>query len=109
MDKRCVRDYVNSVTALKGENISLTFRAEVEAALFRNVPHNLGKYKGKLQCPAVLATGRKSNVCKPQMYSRLMKQNAIEHVVLDGGHMFPLEHPEQVAEFIEHTLDKWNA
>lgn len=108
MDKRCVRDYVKSVTALKGDNISLTFRAEVEADLFRNVPHNLGKYKGKLKCPAVLATGSKSNVCKPEMYSRLLKHNAIEYSVLDGGHMFPLEHPEQVAGFIERTLTQWS-
>ena len=87
MDKRCVRDYVKSVTALKGETISLTFRADVEAALFRNVPHNLGKYRGKLQCPAVLATGSKSNVCKPEMYSRLMKHNAIDHVAVSYTHL----------------------
>jgi surfactin synthase thioesterase subunit len=109
MDKRCVRDYVKSVTAVKGDKISLTFRADVEAELFRNVPHNLGKYKGKLKCPAILATGNKSNVCKPEMYSRLMKHNAIEHVVLEGGHMFPLEHPEKVASFIEQTLEQWNS
>ena len=43
------------------------------------------------------------------MYSRLMKHNAIEHVVLEGGHMFPLEHPEKVASFIEQTLEQWNS
>ncbi|PTT98356.1 alpha/beta hydrolase, partial [Pseudomonas sp. HMWF031] len=41
-------------------------------------------------------------------YSRLLKHNAIEHSVLDGGHMFPLEHPEQVASFIERTLTQWS-
>ena len=109
MDKRCVRDYVKAVTAQKGDAISLTFRADVEAALFRNVPHNLGKYKGKLKCPAVLVTGDKSNVCKPQMYTRLMQHNSIEHKVMKGGHMFPLEHPEEVAAFVTATLTKWNA
>jgi pimeloyl-ACP methyl ester carboxylesterase len=109
MDKRCVRDYVKSVTAQKGDAISLTFRADVEAELFRNVPHNLGKYKGKLQCPAVLVTGDKSNVCKPQMYARLMQHNEIEHKVMRGGHMFPLEHPEEVAAFVTATLNKWNS
>ena len=108
MDKRCVRDYVTAVTARKGDNISLTFKADVEAALFRNVPHNLAKYTGKLKCPAVLVTGNKSNVCKPEMYMRLMKQNAIEHTQLPGGHMFPLEQPEMVAEFITSTLNEWN-
>ena len=86
----------------------MTFRADVEAELFRNVPHNLGKYKGKLRCPAVLVTGAKSNVCKPEMYQRLMQHNPIEHTEMDGGHMFPLEHPEAVAEFITETLTRWN-
>ncbi|MBJ2128732.1 alpha/beta hydrolase [Alteromonas sp. IB21] len=108
MDRRCVRDYVKSVTAVKGDAISLTFRADVEAALFQNIPHDLGKYKRKLKCPAILATGSKSRVCKPEMVSRLIKHNDIEHVVLDGGHMFPLEHPERVAAFIKDTLTKWN-
>tara|TARA_A200000159_G_scaffold158486_1_gene175811 strand:+ start:29762 stop:30568 length:807 start_codon:yes stop_codon:yes gene_type:complete len=109
MDKRCVRDYVNAVTANKPDSISLTFKADVEAALFRNVPHNLGKYKGKLKCPAVLVTGTKSKVCRPEMYSRLLQHNAITHTELEGGHMFPLEHPEAVAEFIATTLQQWNA
>ena len=108
MDKRCVRDYVKAVTATNGDAISLTFRADVEAELFRNVPHNLGKYKGKLRCPAVLVTGAKSNVCKPEMYQRLMQHNLIEHTEMDGGHMFPLEHPEAVARFITETLTRWN-
>ena len=37
-----------------------------------------------------------------------MKHNAIEHAVLEGGHMFPLEYPEAVASFIEQTLTHWN-
>ena len=109
MDKRCVRDYVHSVTQTKGDYTSLTFRADVEAELFRNVPHNLSKYKGKLKCPALLVTGTDSNVCKPAMYQRLMKQNKIEHKCMPGGHMFPLEHPEAVADLISATLLEWNA
>ncbi len=108
MDKRCVRDYVNSVTEKKGDRISLTFRADVEADLFRNVPHNLGKYKGKLKCPALLVTGAKSDVCKPEMYKRLMKHNAISHTVMEGGHMFPMEYPNEVAAFVTTTLNNWN-
>ena len=109
MDKRCVRDYVKSVIHHQGDEARLGFKAEVEAALFRNVPHNLGRYKGKLSCPALLITGKQSQVCKPTMYTRLMKQNAITHTSLEGGHMFPLEHPENVANLISTTLSKWNA
>ena len=109
MDKRCVQDYVRAVTHTKGENTSLTFKADVEAELFRNVPHNLGRYKGKLKCPALLVTGKNTNVCKPAMYNRLLKHNKIEHQVMPGGHMFPLEHPEAVAELISTTILQWSA
>lgn len=108
MDKRCVRDYVRSVTHTKGDYTSLTFRADVEAELFRNVPHNLGKYKGKLKCPALLVTAKDSAVCKPAMYQRLLKHNAINHIEMKGGHMFPLEHPERVADLISATVCGWS-
>jgi pimeloyl-ACP methyl ester carboxylesterase len=107
MDPRCVRDYVNAVTKQTGKHISLTFKADVEASIFRNIPHNLSKYRGKLQCPAVIVTGQQSNVCKPEMVKRLCAQNAIEHTTLEGGHMFPLEHPDVAADFITSTLRQW--
>jgi pimeloyl-ACP methyl ester carboxylesterase len=87
---------------------SLTFKAEVEASLFRNVPHNLGKYKGKLKCPALLVTAKDGAVCRPAMYERLIQHNNIDHTEFKGGHMFPLEHPEAVAELISTTISKWN-
>jgi len=108
MDKRCVRDYVHSVTQIEGEHTSLTFRADVEAALFRNVPHNLGRYKNKLKCPALLVTGSDSAVCRPAMVRRLLTQNRIAHTEMAGGHMFPLEHPERVAELLTTTLSNWD-
>lgn len=109
MDKRCVRDYVHAVTQTNGEYTSLTFKADIEAELFRTVPHNLNRYKGKLQCPALLVTGKDTTVCKPAMYNRLLKQNKIDHKIMPGGHMFPLEHPDAVAELISTTLLKWSA
>jgi carboxypeptidase C (cathepsin A) len=42
------------------------------------------------------------------MYSRLMQHNKINHKVMAGGHMFPLEHPEAVAELVAATLKQWN-
>ncbi len=107
MDERCVRDYVNAVTAVQGDTISLTFCANVEANLFRNVPHNLNRYRGKLQCPALLVTARNSKVCHPMMIKALKKQNNVEHIVADGGHMFPLESPEKVADIIAATIQGW--
>ncbi|GEA11314.1 alpha/beta hydrolase [Alteromonas sp. KUL49] len=109
MDERCVRDYVNAVTEHKDDKINLTFSADVEANLFRNVPHNLNRYQGKLACPALLVTAKNSKVCHPMMIKALRKQNNVDHMVAPGGHMFPLEQPEKVAEIITATLERWES
>lgn len=107
MDRRCVADYVHAVTRLRDEHWHLTFRADVEAELFRNVPHNLHKYYGKLKCPAVLVTAKDTTVCVERMRNPFIKGNNIPHDELPGGHMFVLEKPEMVADYITATISKW--
>ncbi len=107
MDRRCVEDYVHAVTRLRDEHWHLTFRADVEAELFRNVPHNLHKYYGKLQCPSVLVTAKDTTVCVEKMRKPFIKGNNMRHDVLPGGHMFVLERPEAVAEYITATITQW--
>ncbi len=107
MDKRCVQDYVKSTTRVEQSGIRLTFRHDVEADIFRNVPDNLDNYSGRLQCPALLVTGESSTVCMPAMRDVFIKQNELEHITTKGGHMFPLEYPEQTARIIAETLSRW--
>lgn len=108
MDKRCIHDYVKSVTALDADNNwRLTFEPDVEAALFRNVPHNMGSFAGKLKCRAALVTGKQTTVCTPSMYGPFLRSNTIEHVQTEGGHMFPLEHPDAVAGLIQQIITDW--
>ncbi|MCW8108753.1 alpha/beta hydrolase [Alteromonas ponticola] len=107
MDRRCVEDYVHSATKREQNAIRLTFRHDIEAAIFRNVPDNLNTFAGKLQCPGLLVTGKDSTVCMPYMRDLFIKQNSLEHVIMSGGHMFPLEYPESTASLIEHTLFRW--
>lgn len=109
MDKRCVEDYVHAVTRLQGDHWHLTFKADVEAELFRNVPHNLHRYYGKLTCPAVLVTAKDTTVCTEQRRNPFIKGNNLRHDVLPGGHMFVLERPETVADYITATISQWEA
>lgn len=109
MDSRCVKDYVHAVTRLRDDHWHLTFNADVEAELFRNVPHNLHKYYGKLKCPAVLVTAKDTTVCTEKRRNPFIKGNNLRHEVLPGGHMFVLERPEIVAEYITATISEWEA
>jgi pimeloyl-ACP methyl ester carboxylesterase len=110
MDKRCIKDYVHSVTALKGEHRHLMFDRDIEAQIFRTLPHNLPDYYGKLKCPAKLITARFTTVCVPRLRQPFLKYNqSVEHdEIAVGGHMFPLEHPNLVANKIIATLKAWN-
>ncbi|WP_371193157.1 alpha/beta fold hydrolase [Glaciecola sp. SC05] len=109
MDKRCVEDYIKSVTALRGDQRHLLFDRDIEANIFLTIPHNLSDYYGKLKCPATLITSRFTDVCVPRLRRPFLRNNpTMEHLELPlGGHMFPLEHPKMVAEAISTTINKW--
>lgn len=109
MQPACVADYVAAATHHEEGRISLSFRPDVEADIFRNVPHNLDRYKGRLQCPGLLITGAESVVCKPKHWQRFVQQNRIEQTSLPGGHMLPLEFPQDVADRLTKTINRWAA
>jgi pimeloyl-ACP methyl ester carboxylesterase len=110
MDRQCVQDYVNSVTALRGDEQHLLFNRDTEANIFRTLPHNLPDFYGKLQCPATLITSRYTDVCVPRLRQPFLRNNpSVQHIELPaGGHMFPLEHPKLLAKEILSLVKQWD-
>lgn len=109
MERRCVQDYVNAVIHhQKGKKV-LGFERRVETEIFRNVPHHLSRFAGRLKCPGVLVTGQQTDVCVPLMRNRFIRDNNLAHVQLAGGHMLPFEHPKVVAEYLEKTIHRWES
>lgn len=109
MDPDCIQDYVSAVTELRGHHYHLNFEPEIEANIFRHVPHNLNHYYGKLKCPALLVTGQNTTVCTAKLIEPFIRGNKLQHKILAGvGHMFPLENPEATAHLISHTIAKWS-
>tara|TARA_R110000772_G_scaffold41665_10_gene96995 strand:+ start:2056 stop:2877 length:822 start_codon:yes stop_codon:yes gene_type:complete len=108
MDKECIADYVSSVTEIVDDKIHLNFKPEVEANIFRNVPHDIPRYYGKLTCPALLVTGEHTMVCTERRIRPFIRANRLEHKVFaGGGHMFPLESPIETAALINQTIEGW--
>ncbi|MFQ3234933.1 MAG: pimeloyl-ACP methyl ester carboxylesterase [Paraglaciecola sp.] len=108
MDPDCIQDYVDGVMELQGNDYSLNFKPEVEANIFRNVPHNINRFYGQLQCPALLVTGQHTTVCTPKLIAPFIRGNKLEHQIMaGGGHMFVLEKPKETARLIAHTLARW--
>lgn len=106
----CVADYVAAAIDDKEDGHHLNFDAQIEAEIYRNIPHNLNQYYKRLKVPALIVTGGESEVCIPALLSTFIKQTKIEHMVLAGrGHMFPLEIPQQVAQIINQRIRLWEA
>ena len=110
MHIECIQDYVSAVINKDKAAFRLNFDHQVEADLFRTVPLNLSRYYGKLSVPAVLITGGNTQVCRPHLIRPFIKHNKLAHQVVDGGgHMFPLELPDQVAARINRQIRAWTS
>jgi pimeloyl-ACP methyl ester carboxylesterase len=104
----CIQDYVSAAIDELDEKLQLNFDAQIEASIYRNVPHNLNQYYKRLSVPGLLVTGSHSDVCIPSMLGTFVKKSNIEHLIFEnGGHMFPLEKPQQVAKMITDRIRLW--
>lgn len=107
-DQRCLKDYVDHAVKHRNNRLELTFLPEVEADIFRHMPSNLSQYKNKLKVPAALIYGENTTVFPIKYFERFAKLNDIELAMMpNGGHMFPLEQPENTANMIKAIIKDW--
>lgn len=107
-DKRCLDDYISHGVIERNNQLELAFSAQVEADIFRNLAVNLSSYKNKLSVPASLIYADKTDVFPHVYFKKFVKLNkSINLQVTTGGHMFPLERPEDTAQLITDTISQW--
>ena len=105
-DSRCLDDYIKHGIKENNGQLELVFNAEVETNIFRNLPCHLSNYKNKLTVPATLIYGKSTDVFPQHIFKRFVKLN--KHIKLQttpGGHMFPLEQPENTAKLITEFIN----
>ncbi|TYK65058.1 alpha/beta fold hydrolase [Colwellia echini] len=104
-DSRCLTDYIQHGICHRNNQLELVFDAQIEAEIFRNLPSNLSRYKNKLTIPAVLIHGENTDVFPHKMFHKFAKLNKnIALQTTPGGHMFPLESPEETAKLIINAI-----
>lgn len=114
-DEDCLKDYVQAATEKQepteeqASGTRLSFDVDVETRIFRNIPHNINAFKGKLNVSAKLFTAQHTNVCFPRLVKRILNQhNKLQHDVVSGvGHLFPMEKPKLTAGLIAETINEW--
>lgn len=102
-DPRCLIDYVIHGTASTEAGIRLRYSPETEVEIYRTIPHTV-KHKKSLQpVPCSFLYGEESNVVRPRLI-RTMQGMGFNTYKMLGGHLFPLEFPEQTAQKIEEII-----
>ena len=107
-DPDCLDAYVRHGLARQGESLRLKFDAATEISIYRSVPHRIPGKPRQLKVPLALVRGRHSNVVLPH-HARLVKRVPQgQFLTVPGGHMFPLERPQETAELLKSVFGRWD-
>lgn len=110
-EPQVLRDYIAHGTHEAGDGQRvLSFRREVETAVYNTLPHNLDRLlrRHPLQCPVGFIGGTESLEMKQvgmSMTHRLVGRDHPERLLMvEGSHLFPMEKPQETAAAIERAL-----
>ena len=71
------------------------------------MPHTSPGLALKLQVPLAVVRGRQSRVVMRHHTRSVGRMPLGESLTMPGGHMFPLEHPQDTATLIKDLLQRW--
>ena len=103
-DHDVLRDYIEYGTIEIDGGFRLFFDPHVEAAIYRNLPHDLPSLKGKLTVPVAYIGGVDSREARLARLSFMQKNFPIDFHFLPGSHLFPFEIPRETAAKIESII-----
>lgn len=102
-DARCLSDYVASGTRIESGQRVLSFEPEVEYNIFCGIADNLWGSGRKMKVPVSVLTSENASVI-PKDGLRGIRRSGFNWKPVDGGHLFPLEHPESTAAEIQAMI-----
>ncbi len=103
----CFDAYVEHGTEPCEDGVRLRYRVENEVAVFRNGPWHLRNCRSPLGIPGAVITGKSSEFLKLGTHAKLAQQQGFAYAQTEGGHMFPLEFPEESAQQVVDLLQQW--
>lgn len=104
-DKDVLRDYIeHGTTQEDAENIKLLFEPRVEAEIYRTIPDNFVKFRGKLTVPIIYIGGTMSREARLARLGSMRKHFPADFHFIEGTHLFPFEKPAETAQLIKTAL-----
>lgn len=106
-DPDCLNDYALRCTEPAPQGgVQLLFEPEVEYLIYSHLPHTYPRYRRQLQVPAGFIGGRSSHLVNRFDIDNMQRHHHIVCSQMEGGHLFPLEHPQQAAAQIDAMIKR---
>lgn len=102
-DPRCLQDYLDAALVQAPDGYRLLVPPEVEVAIFRTTPGNLQRFP-RLKVPGAIITGADSEGPFHTNHRRHCRRHRMTWAHAPGGHMFPLERPDEAAGLLQSLL-----
>ncbi len=106
-DPECFDAYLQHGLHQVDDKLRLRFDPATEISIYRGVPHTSPGRTRQLQVPLAIVRGHKSRVVMrhhTRFVSRLPRGEALS---MPGGHMFPLERPQDTARLLKSLFMRW--
>jgi pimeloyl-ACP methyl ester carboxylesterase len=105
-DEDCLRDYINFGTIETIKGFELFFKPEIEAHIYRTIPHNLSDFQGKLNVPCAFLGGKDSRETKLAGIGFMQNNFSVNVKLINGSHLFPFEFPLETVKTLSQLIQQ---
>ena len=100
-----LHDYLDSGLTQHPDGVTLRFTREIETAVYRSLPHHLGKIvRPRFPVPIGFVGGTDSAECRQAGLKATRRLVGRHYRQIPGGHLFPLESPALAARALHEMI-----
>lgn len=102
--EECLNDFIEHGTIEFNKGVKLRFDPKIEYQIYLHIPDNFYTFKDHIKTPMYLLYGAEKTVIPKSILKHMQDNLNIQVEAFPGGHMFPFEHPELLAQKIEQII-----
>jgi pimeloyl-ACP methyl ester carboxylesterase len=106
-DPDCLEDYVRHGLAPVEQGLRLKFDPATEVGIYRSLPHRTPGAARQLAVPLAMIRGHSSRTVPFHQARMVRRMPRGECLSMPGGHMFPLERPQETAAVLRTLFQRW--
>jgi pimeloyl-ACP methyl ester carboxylesterase len=108
-DEDVLRDYIEHGTVETERGFELFFKPNIEAKIYRTVPHTLPQNRRNVIIPITYIGGTNSREGKLAGVNSMKRIKNLRFEIIEGSHLFPFEKPIETAELIKKIIHRRDA